>query len=44
LSYLTEITVNVIEYDYEPALIDFTYTVNEDKTITLNSWKQTLNG
>jgi AAA15 family ATPase/GTPase len=44
LSYLTEVEVNVTEFDYETALIDFDYTVNSDGTIKLNSWKQTLNG
>lgn len=44
LSYFTNIEVNVIEFDYETALIDFNYTINSDGTITLNSWKQTLNG
>lgn len=44
LSYITTVNVNVVKFDYESALIDFNYTVNTDGSITLDSWKQTLNG
>ncbi len=43
LSYFTDVEVNVTEFDLA-TLIDFDYTINSDGTITLNSWKQTLNG
>jgi hypothetical protein len=44
LSYFADIEINVTEFDYETALVDFNYTVNSDGTITLGWWKQTLNG
>lgn len=45
LSYTTTVNnINVVKFDYESALIDFNYTVNPDGSITLDSWKQTLNG
>ena len=44
LSYTAPVVVNVIKYDYETKLIDFNYTIRDDGTILLDSWKQTLNG
>jgi hypothetical protein len=44
LTYFADIEINVTEFDYETALVDFNYTVNSDGTITLGWWKQTLNG
>lgn len=42
--YSTIVPLNLIKFNPEIHLIDFTYTINEDGTYTLTGWKQTLNG
>lgn len=44
IAHTATVSITVGEYDAEAALIDFTYTTNNDGTYTITGWKGTLNG
>lgn len=44
LQRLLEMALSLPEDTFYESLIDFEYTKNNDKTITLTAWKGTLNG
>ena len=44
IAYTTIVPITVSAFDPTVALVDFEYTVNNDGTYTITSWKGTLNG
>lgn len=44
LQRLLNIAKKLPDYHFYKSLIDFEYTENADGTVTLTSWKETLNG